>query len=110
MEKLIFGYYDQLNARGCMFIDNISHLPYLKGSEINSFYCEINNSETLEKILEIYKNNITNFNLHISYISSGLAIIQKKTVRKLIKPNTLYSRKSSLKNFLRKPWKILRKD
>ena len=93
-----------------MFIDDISHLPYLKGSERDNFYCEINNSETLEKILEIYKNNITNFNLHISYISSGLAIIQKKTVRKLIKPNTLYSRKSSLKNFLRKLWKILRKS
>lgn len=110
VEKLIYGYYNQLDVGGYMFIDDISHLPYLKGSERDSFYCEINNSETLEKILEIYKNNVTNFNLNISYISSGLAIIQKKTVHKLIKPNTLYSRKSSLKNFLRKLWKILRKS
>ena len=110
VEKLIYGYYDQLEVGGYMFIDDVSHLPYLKGSERDSFYCEINNNETLEKILEIYGNNIANFNLNISYISSGLAIIHKKTENKLKKTNTLYSRKLSLKNFLRRLWKNLKKD
>ena len=110
VEKLIYGYYDHLDVGGYMFVDDVSSLPYLKGSKRDSFYCEINNNETLEKIIEIYNNNINNFDLNISYISSGLVIIKKKTENKLLKPNTLYSRKSSFKNFLRKLWKILKKD
>jgi hypothetical protein len=65
------------------FIDDISPLPYLKNSKRNSFYCEINNIETKNRILEIYNNNKDLFDLSFSYISSGLAIIKKNKKKKI---------------------------
>ena len=57
VEKIIYNYYDLINKDGFIFIDDISHLPYLKNKERNNFYCEINNQETFYRILEIYNNN-----------------------------------------------------
>ena len=52
----------------CFFIDDISWLPYLKNSEKKSFLCrEINNYETFVKLLEIYNNNQTNFNIEVTF-------------------------------------------
>lgn len=56
----------------------LSHLPYLKYNDRNNFFNEINNQETFEKILEIYNINYNNFDLYLSFISSGLAKIIKK--------------------------------
>ena len=74
--KIIEGYYDIIKKDGYIFIDDISHLPYLIDSSRNNFYCEINNKETFKKIIEIYKSNTSNFDLSFSFIASGLAIIQ----------------------------------
>ena len=72
VKKLFFKYYPLLNSNGYIFIDDISHLPYLKNKDRNNFYCEINNKETFEIILSIYSENHKNFELNFSFFSSGL--------------------------------------
>ena len=65
VEKLLYGYYDLLEIGGYIFIDDISHLPYLKNSERNNFYCEINNKETFYKLLDIYNSNMDNLDIYL---------------------------------------------
>ena len=77
VEKLIYNYYAKLKVGGFIFIDDISHLPYLKNKLRNNFYCEINNKETFDKILEIYNSYSDLFDLSFSFKSSGLGIIKK---------------------------------
>ncbi len=101
VEKLIYNYYPIINVGGYIFIDDISHIPYLKNKERNNFYCEINNKETFENLIAIYNSNIENFDLSFSFISSGLCIIQKKK-NKLEKKKKVITREITLKNFLRK--------
>ena len=78
VEKIFYNYYDLVKEGGYIFIDDISHLPYLNEDKKSNFYCEINNKETFNKILEIYLNNFDNFKLDFSFESSGLGIIKKK--------------------------------
>ena len=78
VEKLIKNYYSLIKSDGYIFIDDISHLPYLTNKNRNNFYCEINNKETFELLLSVYSENMNNFDLSFSFISSGLAIIKKK--------------------------------
>ena len=108
VKKILYGYYDFLKLGGYIFIDDISHLPYLKNSNRNNFYCEINNQETFEMILEIYSRNIENIDLNFSYISSGLAIIKKKSNQNLKEAKKLYLRRFSIKNFVRKLWQKIK--
>ena len=77
VEKIIYAYYDLIKVNGYLFIDDISHLPYVKNSSRESFYCEVNNKETFNRILEIYKQNQNNFDLEFCFISSGLSVIKK---------------------------------
>ena len=42
VKKIFYYYYDLLETGGYIFIDDISHLPYLDKKK-SSFYCEINN-------------------------------------------------------------------
>ena len=102
VEKIIYGYYDLLKAGGFLFIDDISHLPYLSDKPRNNFYCEINNKETFEKIIEIYSSNTDNFNLNFDFMSSGLATLNKKSLNNLNKSKKLSDRKLTLKNLYRK--------
>ena len=51
VEKIFYNYYDQLKIGGYLFIDDISHLPYVKNGVRNNFYCEINNRQTFDRIL-----------------------------------------------------------
>ena len=110
VEKIIYNYFDLLNKDGYFFIDDISHLPYLKNKNPNSFYCEINNKETFNKILEIYDNNSNLFDLNFSFISSGLAIIKKKSNLPLNKGHRIVTRENSFKNIVRLLWKIFKKN
>ena len=102
VEKIIYGYYDLLKVGGFLFIDDISHLPYLSDKPRNNFYCEINNKETFEKIIEIYSSNTDNFNLNFDFMSSGLATLNKKSLNNLNKSKKLPDRKLTLKNLYRK--------
>jgi predicted O-methyltransferase YrrM len=104
VKKIIYNYYNLLNVGGYIFIDDISHLPYIN-NEKSSFYCEINNKETFYELLNIYYNNQNCFELNFSFKSSGLAIIKKSTDCELKESFKIKSRENSLKNLIRKLWK-----
>ena len=108
VEKIIYAYYDLIKVNGYLFIDDISHLPYVKNSPRENFYCEINNKETFNRILEIYNQNQENFDLEFCFISSGLSIIKKKNNNKLNQKIKIFSKEYRLKNFLRKTWKKIK--
>ncbi len=103
VEKIIYGYYELIKVGGYIFIDDISHLPYLNENSKNNFYCEINNKETFQKILEIYYYNQSKFDLNFSFISSGLAVLKKKD-NSLEAIKKLKTRETSFKNLIRKLW------
>jgi len=102
VEKIIYGYYDLLKVGGYLFIDDISHLPYLSEKPRNNFYCEINNKETFDRIVKIYNSNTENFELNISFVSSGLAIIKKKNISNLNKAESIKKRNITIRNLYRK--------
>ena len=110
VKKLIYGYYPLIKKNGYLFIDDISHLPYLKKMPRSNFYCEVNNKETFEILLSIYSKNYENFDLNFSFSSSGLAIIRKKTDNDLNESSDLDLREKSIKNILRKVWRKIKKD
>ena len=110
VKKLIYGYYPLLKKNGYLFIDDVSHLPYLKNMPRNNFYCEVNNKETFDLLLAIYSENYEKFDLNFSFSSSGLAIIQKKNESNLIQPHNLSLRENSIKNILRKIWGKIKKN
>ena len=101
VEKIFYHYFKKLKVGGFFFIDDISWLPYLSKKKRNNFYCEINNQETFDKILEIYGNNENIFDLSFDFTSSGLCKIIKK--EEDLNPSIkIKSRKFTIKNFLRK--------
>ncbi|OUU53633.1 MAG: hypothetical protein CBC25_00195 [Pelagibacteraceae bacterium TMED65] len=100
--KIIYHYYPLLKPGGIFLIDDISCLPYLKGTKKNSFGNEIANQETFEIIQEIFFFNKENFDLGYSFIDSGLAIIRKLNNKKLNPRKKLNYRKYSILNSLRK--------
>ena len=110
VKKLIYGYYPLLKKNGYLFIDDVSHLPYLKKMPRNNFYCEINNKETFDLLLAIYSENYEKFDLNFSFSSSGLAIIQKKNESNLNQSHNLSLRENSIKNILRKIWGKIKKN
>jgi len=110
VKKLIYGYYPLLKKNGYLFIDDVSHLPYLKNMPRNNFYCEVNNKETFDLLLAIYSENYEKFDLNFSFSSSGLAIIQKKNESNLIQSHNLSLRENSIKNIVRKIWGKIKKN
>ena len=108
VEKIFYEYYKILKIGGYFFIDDISHIPYLKKKKRNNFYCEINNKETYNRILDIYNNNSDLFDLNFSFKSSGLAIIKKNSNAPLKPKEKIIARENSIKNFIRLLWKNLK--
>ncbi|RPG99807.1 MAG: class I SAM-dependent methyltransferase [Candidatus Pelagibacter sp. TMED118] len=109
VEKILYLYFDLLKNGGYFVIDDISHLPYTTEKKNNNFYCEINNKETFNRVLDIYNNNTNNFELEFKFLSSGLAIIKKINENKLNKKIILRTRELSMKNLLRTLWKMAKK-
>ena len=101
VEKIFYHYYDFLKVGGHFYIDDISWLPYLKSSLRNNFYCEINNRETFERLIEIYNNNFNNFDIFFTFISSGMCRIIKKNDQ-LNALKRIVTREKSIKNIFRK--------
>ena len=85
VEKIIYNYFDILKKKGLFIVDDISWIPYLKNNNFNNFFCEINNKETFDTILEIYNGNVENIEINFSFYGSGWAwaIIRKKSLKKL---------------------------
>ena len=109
VSNLVYEYYKLINVDGIIFIDDISHLPYVKNGIRNNFYCEINNQETFNILLEIYFANYNKINLNFSFESSGLAIIRKKSNEMLDKEIKIKSREFSVKNITRKLFHYIKK-
>jgi len=101
VEKIFLYYYNMLKIGGIFFIDDISWLPYLKKNERDNFYCEVNNKETFEKLIEIYNSNTESFDISFTFVSSGMCKILKKK-EDLIKPKKIFLREFSFKNMIRK--------
>ncbi len=101
VEKIFYHFYPKLNINGFFFIDDISWLPYLKNAHRSNFYCEINNKETFDRLLSIYNENINNFDIEFSFISSGMCRIHKKN-NELKDKCKIRTRELSLKNTLKK--------
>tara|TARA_Y100000816_G_scaffold292064_1_gene285651 strand:- start:3465 stop:4082 length:618 start_codon:yes stop_codon:yes gene_type:complete len=101
VEKIFYHYFNYLKINGTFFIDDISWLPYLKNSKRDNFYCEINNKETFEKLLEIYNSNQDKFDIFFTFISSGMCKIVKKQDY-LNENKKFFLREFSVKNFIRK--------
>ena len=92
---------NKLKTNGYFFIDDISWLPYLQNTERDNFYCEMNNKETFNRLLDIYNNNQKNIEMHFSFFSSGMCkIIKKKKYLNL--PLRVVTREKSLKNLIRR--------
>ena len=104
VEKIFYNYYNNLKNGGLIFVDDVSHLPYINNTRKTDFYCEINNRETFNTLLQIYYYNYNCFTLNFSFESSGLAIIKKKNNNNLKASAKLNSREHSLKNLIRKLW------
>ena len=100
VEKIFYYYYNFLKIGGQFYIDDISWLPYLRNKERNNYYCEINNKETFKRLLEIYNNNVNNFDIFFTFMSSGMCRIIKKE-DELAKPLSITTRKSGPKNLIR---------
>ena len=104
VQKIFYHYYKFLKIGGQFYIDDISWLPYLKSNYRDNFYCEINNKETFEKLLQIYNCNQEKFDIFFTFISSGMCKIVKKQDL-LNKTKKFTSREFSLKNLMRKLFK-----
>ena len=105
VHKIIYNYYDNLKTNSCFFIDDINWIPYLKTSEKNRFYNEINNYETFEKLLQIYYANRTNLEIDFTFEGTGMCKIKKLNSHTLNPPKKINTRIFSIKNLIRKLFK-----
>ena len=106
VEKILFHYFKYLKNNGLFFVDDTSLLPYLPSREKNNFSQEINNQETFDKILEIYNENHENIDLEFSFVGTGIAKIRRLNDNGLKDCKKIKSRRFTVKNFLRKIYKI----
>ena len=81
VKKLIYLYWKHLNLEGSLYIDDISWLPYTKGSWRDHKFTENINRDTFNKILEIQNNNFNNIEINFNFSSSGMCRIVKKKIR-----------------------------
>lgn len=102
VEKILYSYYDLLEKNCYFFIDDISWIPYLKNSDKDKFYCEINNYETFQRLLEIYNNNRENLSIEFSFDGTGMCRLKKLNEKNLNPLKRLKLRKYSFKNLIRK--------
>tara|TARA_Y100000591_G_scaffold263942_1_gene237245 strand:+ start:1328 stop:1981 length:654 start_codon:yes stop_codon:yes gene_type:complete len=102
VEKILYNYYSLLEKNCYFFIDDISWIPYLKNSDKNKFYCEVNNYETFERLLEIYNNNRENFSIEFSFDGTGMCRLKKLNEKNLKPLKKIKLRKYSSKNLIRK--------
>ena len=109
VKKIIYNYYDLLKKGGFIFVDDISHLPYIDNKKSN-FYYEINNKETFNELLNIYYYNKNCFDLNFSFKSSGIATIKKISDNTLSNSKNIPSREMSIKNLIRVIWKKIKKN
>ena len=100
--KLIYLYWQHLNVRGSMYIDDISWLPYIEGSWRDHEYTENINKNTFFKILEIQNSNFNSMDLTFNFNGSGMCRIIKVSDDNLIKYKIIKNRNMLFKNNIKK--------
>ena len=100
--KLIYLYWQHLNVRGSMYIDDISWLPYIEGSWRDHEYTENINKNTFFKILEIQNSNYNSMDLTFNFNGSGMCRIIKVSDDNLIKYKIIKNRNMLFKNNIKK--------
>ena len=100
--KLIYLYWQHLNVRGSMYIDDISWLPYIEGSWRDHEYTENINRNTFFKILEIQNSNYNSMDLTFNFNGSGMCRIIKVSDDNLIKYKIIKNRNMLFKNNIKK--------
>tara|TARA_Y100000590_G_C15560972_1_gene954754 strand:- start:53 stop:709 length:657 start_codon:yes stop_codon:yes gene_type:complete len=102
VEKIIYLYFNKLKTNGFFLIDDISWLPYTKGSYRDHEWIENNNKKTFFKLLDIYNSNQKNITIQFFFDYSGLALIKKINNKNLCFPKKIHSRNYSINNMARK--------
>jgi predicted O-methyltransferase YrrM len=102
VKKILLYYWRRLKKGGCLFIDDICWIPYVKNNYRNHFNSEINNLETFNMLNEVLIANQKNIHLTYSFVGSGMAKIVKLNNRHLNRPIKILTREFSLKNMIRK--------
>ena len=77
--KKFLSLFSKLKLNCQFIIDDISWPPYLRDSKRNNFNCELNNSKTFTKVLEINYANFEKIKVYSSFIGSGSARMIKKS-------------------------------
>ncbi len=110
VSKLIFTYWKHLKLNGSMYIDDISWLPYMKGSWRDHKYTENINRDTFNKILEIHLSNYDNIKLNFCFDGSGMCRMIKQNDEILNKPKSVKPRKYLIKKFIKKMTLLFKKN
>ena len=102
VKKIIYNYFKNLKINSCFFIDDISWLPYIKNSDKDNFYGEINNFETFNILLEIFFGNRNTIDIEFNFQGTGMCKIKKLNDSPLREPKKIVHRQNSFKNLLKK--------
>jgi len=100
--KLVYLYWKNLKVNGSMYIDDISWLPYIKGSWRDHEFTENINRETFFKILEIQNSNFNSLDVTFNFNGSGMCRIIKENNGNLIKYKKIKPRSNYIKNNIKK--------
>lgn len=101
VKKVLFFYYNYLKVGGRVFIDDINWLPFVEGSFKDSEYSEVINKKTFNKIIDIYYQNLENFELEFNFSGTGTANIKKLKDSILNEPSKIKNRLYGIRNILR---------
>ena len=100
--KLIYLYWKHLKLNGSLYVDDISWLPYVKGSWRDHKFTENINRDTFNKLLEIQLTNFENINLAFSFNGSGMSRLIKLSENELNKSGIINLRNSYIKKLFKK--------
>jgi len=101
VEKIIYLYFKKLKINGLFVIDDTFWLPYCKSEYRDNEWIEINNRETFQTLIEIYKSNKDIIDMTFSIQESGICKIVKKKHLELKPKEEIISRKYYIKNIFR---------
>jgi hypothetical protein len=99
VKKIIYLYWKHLKINGSIYIDDISWLPYAKGSWRDHSFTESINRTTFYKLLEILYSNRKSLDMEFNFIDSGICRIIKKKIN-LKEPERIKTRNNRIKIIL----------
>ena len=109
VKKLIYMYWKYLKIGGSMYIDDISWLPYTKGSWRDHEYTEKINYDTFHEIINISAKNFDKFHLDFNFTDSGMARLTKLSDNDLSNSKKIKLRKNYIKYIFKSLISFLKK-